>query len=90
LKLPSLNQYCFILFYFYYQSQGIWGPFLVIAPASTLHNWQQEVARFLPRYKVRAIPELNVGGGRHFFKTPTTHGILMIFVPPPIQYQNTF
>ena len=24
---------------------NIWGPFLVITPASTLHNWQQEVFR---------------------------------------------
>ena len=30
----------------------IWGPFLVITPASTLHNWQQEVAKFLPAFKV--------------------------------------
>ncbi|KAK5128581.1 hypothetical protein LTR08_004065 [Meristemomyces frigidus] len=30
----------------------IWGPFLVIAPASTLHNWQQEIARFVPSIKV--------------------------------------
>lgn len=29
----------------------IWGPFLVIAPASTLHNWQQELARFVPHLK---------------------------------------
>lgn len=27
---------------------NIWGPFLVIAPASTLHNWQQEITRFVP------------------------------------------
>ena len=33
---------------------GIWGPFLVVAPASTLHNWQQETARFLP--KMRVVP----------------------------------
>ncbi|KAL5535629.1 INO80 [Sanghuangporus sanghuang] len=26
----------------------IWGPFLVVAPSSTLHNWQQELARFVP------------------------------------------
>ncbi|XP_059148213.1 chromatin-remodeling ATPase INO80-like isoform X2 [Physella acuta] len=32
--------------------QNIWGPFLIIAPASTLHNWQQEVSRFTPRFKV--------------------------------------
>ncbi|KAL2358025.1 SNF2 family N-terminal domain-containing protein [Cryomyces antarcticus] len=31
---------------------NIWGPFLVIAPASTLHNWQQEIARFVPTLKV--------------------------------------
>ncbi|CAL1526196.1 unnamed protein product [Lymnaea stagnalis] len=32
--------------------QSIWGPFLIIAPASTLHNWQQEVTRFTPKFKV--------------------------------------
>jgi chromatin-remodeling ATPase INO80 len=31
---------------------NIWGPFLVIAPASTLHNWQQEIAKFVPDIKV--------------------------------------
>ena len=31
---------------------GVWGPFLIIAPASTLHNWQQEFKRFVPRFKV--------------------------------------
>ncbi|XP_043203985.1 chromatin-remodeling ATPase INO80-like [Amphibalanus amphitrite] len=31
---------------------GIWGPFLIVSPASTLHNWQQELARFLPAFKV--------------------------------------
>ena len=33
---------------------NIWGPFLVIAPASTLHNWQQEISRFVPGLK--ALP----------------------------------
>lgn len=33
---------------------NIWGPFLVIAPASTLHNWQQEITRFVPALK--ALP----------------------------------
>ncbi|XP_071081185.1 chromatin-remodeling ATPase INO80-like [Haliotis cracherodii] len=32
--------------------QSIWGPFLIIAPASTLHNWQQECARFVSKFKV--------------------------------------
>lgn len=31
---------------------GVWGPFLVISPASTLHNWQQEMQRFVPDFKV--------------------------------------
>ncbi|KAI8092584.1 SNF2 family N-terminal domain-containing protein [Halteromyces radiatus] len=33
---------------------NIWGPFLVIAPASTLHNWQQEISKFVPSFK--ALP----------------------------------
>lgn len=34
------------------ETHNIWGPFLVVAPASTLHNWQQEVSRFVPQFKV--------------------------------------
>ena len=30
----------------------IWGPYMVVAPASTLHNWQQEIAKFVPEFKV--------------------------------------
>ena len=33
-------------------SPPIWGPFLVVAPSSTLHNWQQEITRFVPDMKV--------------------------------------
>ena len=36
------------------ETHNIWGPFLVVAPASTLHNWQQELTRFVPQLK--AIP----------------------------------
>lgn len=36
------------------ETYDIWGPFLVIAPASTLHNWQQEISKFVPRLK--ALP----------------------------------
>ncbi|KRX08854.1 P-loop containing nucleoside triphosphate hydrolase [Pseudocohnilembus persalinus] len=32
--------------------RNIWGPFLIIAPASTLYNWQQELRKFLPQLKV--------------------------------------
>jgi len=57
------------------ETYGIWGPFLVITPASTLHNWQQELTRFLPEFK--AIPywgspqERKVLRG--FWSTPNLH-----------------
>lgn len=34
------------------ENYGVWGPFLIISPASTLHNWQQEFQRFVPEFKV--------------------------------------
>ncbi|KAF2638995.1 hypothetical protein P280DRAFT_470990 [Massarina eburnea CBS 473.64] len=34
------------------EKYNIWGPYLVIAPASTLHNWQQEITKFVPSLKV--------------------------------------
>jgi hypothetical protein len=34
------------------EQHNIWGPFLVVAPASTLHNWQQEITKFAPALKV--------------------------------------
>ena len=34
------------------EKYDIWGPFLVVAPASTLHNWQQEITKFVPTFKV--------------------------------------
>ncbi|KAJ3157619.1 putative DNA helicase ino80 [Geranomyces michiganensis] len=34
------------------ETHNIWGPFLVVSPASTLPNWQQEIARFTPHLKV--------------------------------------
>ena len=36
------------------EKHNIWGPFLVVAPASTLHNWQQEISRFVP--DVKCVP----------------------------------
>lgn len=34
------------------ETHNIWGPFLVVSPASTLHNWQQEITKFVPDFKV--------------------------------------
>lgn len=33
------------------ETHNIWGPFLVISPVSTLHNWQQEITKFAPALK---------------------------------------
>lgn len=35
------------------EARGVWGPFLVVAPASTLHNWDRELQQFTPGFKVR-------------------------------------
>uniref|UniRef100_UPI00358F80CD chromatin-remodeling ATPase INO80 isoform X2 n=1 Tax=Myxine glutinosa TaxID=7769 RepID=UPI00358F80CD len=34
------------------ERENIWGPFLIISPASTLNNWHQEFTRFVPGFKV--------------------------------------
>ncbi|KAJ9134592.1 Chromatin remodelling factor 2-1 [Pleurostoma richardsiae] len=34
------------------EKYDIWGPYLVVAPASTLHNWEQEIRKFVPEFKV--------------------------------------
>lgn len=34
------------------EKHDIWGPFLVVAPASTLHNWEQELRKFVPEFKI--------------------------------------
>ncbi|BAO42413.1 putative DNA helicase INO80 [Kluyveromyces marxianus DMKU3-1042] len=31
---------------------NIWGPFIVVTPASTLHNWVNEISRFVPQFKI--------------------------------------
>lgn len=40
------------LFAYLAEVKNIWGPFLVVSPASTLHNWCQEIAKFLPDFVV--------------------------------------
>ncbi|KAL5104581.1 Chromatin-remodeling ATPase INO80 [Taenia crassiceps] len=31
---------------------NLWGPFLIVTPASTLHNWTQEFAKFMPDFRL--------------------------------------
>ncbi|KAK4473025.1 hypothetical protein MN116_004219 [Schistosoma mekongi] len=34
------------------ENYNIWGPFLIVTPASTLHNWTQEFSKFLPAFRL--------------------------------------
>ncbi|CDS37899.1 dna helicase ino80 [Echinococcus multilocularis] len=31
---------------------NLWGPFLIVTPASTLHNWTQEFSKFMPDFRL--------------------------------------
>jgi DNA helicase INO80 len=35
-----------------FESKNNYGPFLIVAPSSTLYNWQQEIKRFSPSLHV--------------------------------------
>uniref|UniRef100_A0A7S3EE99 Chromatin-remodeling ATPase INO80 n=2 Tax=Rhodosorus marinus TaxID=101924 RepID=A0A7S3EE99_9RHOD len=34
------------------EKENNWGPFLVVTPKATLHNWQQEITKFCPSFRV--------------------------------------
>ncbi|KAL6929934.1 hypothetical protein ACO0SA_001340 [Hanseniaspora valbyensis] len=34
------------------ENHNIWGPFLIVTPVSTLHNWVQEFQKFVPDFKI--------------------------------------
>lgn len=34
------------------ENKNNYGPFLIVAPSSTLYNWQQEIKKFCPSLKV--------------------------------------
>ncbi|KAL5606866.1 uncharacterized protein BROUX77_004059 [Berkeleyomyces rouxiae] len=44
------------------EKYDVWGPFLVVCPASTLHNWEQEVRKFVPEFKI--LPYWGTAGDR--------------------------
>ncbi|CAN0251806.1 unnamed protein product, partial [Hapterophycus canaliculatus] len=33
-------------------NQGVWGPHLIVVPTSCIVNWETELKRFLPGFKV--------------------------------------
>lgn len=48
------------------EHHDIWGPFLVVAPASTLHNWEQEIKKFVPALKI--VPYWGSAGDRKILR----------------------
>ena len=34
------------------EARNVWGPFLVVVPVTTLHNWKNELEKFCPALKV--------------------------------------
>ncbi|GMM54755.1 chromatin-remodeling ATPase [Maudiozyma humilis] len=45
---------------------NIWGPFLVVTPASTLHNWVNEISKFVPSFKI--LPYWGNGNDRKILR----------------------
>ena len=33
------------------EQKNVWGPFIVVSPSSTLHNWQREISKFCPHFR---------------------------------------
>lgn len=34
------------------ENYDVWGPFIIISTTSTLHNWEQEINRFVPSFNI--------------------------------------
>lgn len=71
------------------QRDNIWGPFLIISPASTLNNWHQEFTRFVPKFKVRIHPQSCARNRRHLHHI-TSAGIyfLTTALPGPFHFSK--
>ena len=69
---------CIIIFWLilsFLQEKNIWGPFLVVAPASVLNNWADEINRFCPEFRIlpywggeRAVLRKNINPKRLYRK----------------------
>jgi len=56
------------------ESKEIWGPFIIVSPSSTLHNWQREIAKFCPQFKV--LPYWGSQKDRKFLRKDFTSPLL--------------
>ncbi|SCV05362.1 LANO_0H05820g1_1 [Lachancea nothofagi CBS 11611] len=48
------------------ENHNIWGPFIVVTPASTLHNWVNEIQKFVPGFKI--LPYWGNGNDRKILR----------------------
>ncbi|SCU88753.1 LADA_0E11892g1_1 [Lachancea dasiensis] len=48
------------------ENHNIWGPFIVVTPASTLHNWVNEISKFVPDFKI--LPYWGNGNDRKILR----------------------
>ncbi|XP_042462203.1 chromatin-remodeling ATPase INO80-like [Zingiber officinale] len=64
------------------EEKNIWGPFLVVAPASVLNNWADEISRFCPEFRTlpywggnqeRAVLRKNINAKRLYRKEARFH-----------------
>ncbi|XP_010279573.1 PREDICTED: DNA helicase INO80-like isoform X2 [Nelumbo nucifera] len=67
------------------EEKNIWGPFLVVAPASVLNNWADEISRFCPDLKAlpywggineRVILRKNINP-KHLYRRESTFHVLI-------------
>ena len=54
------------------EHRGVWGPFLIVSPSSTLTNWVDEINRFSPRLKV--VPYWGKPSDRNVLRRPIFGG----------------
>ncbi|MCO5566352.1 hypothetical protein L7F22_020029 [Adiantum nelumboides] len=67
------------------EEKNIWGPFLVVAPASVLNNWADEVNRFCPEFRIlpywgglqeRTVLRKNINPKRLYRKDAVFHMLI--------------
>ena len=73
------------------EEKGIWGPFLVVCPSSTLPNWTEELRRFAPALrflpywgsqKEREVLRRSFGAGAKRGLYTKARSSIYIFSPP--------
>ena len=45
--------FCLVFAFCFFLAKGVWGPHLIVVPTSCIVNWETELKRFLPGFKVK-------------------------------------